>query len=761
MLKKSLLALTIAATLGTLAGCDSNDDESTVSNETTDLLQYVNPFIGTGGSGHTFPGAVAPQGMVQLSPDTTLTGWDSASGYHDNGKRKKNIPVYGFSHTHLSGTGVTDLGDILVLPYSDGEQSEQATFDKSNESASAGYYQVTFNESDIKAELTTSKRVGFHRYTFPEGRPRNIKLDLGHTLDPERNGSITNEIEIIDEYTIRGRRLSGDWVKNQDIYFYAKFSAPIKDSRILASTSEFEAPEGKIEGQYIQSYLEFEPGTEPLEVKLAISPVSTEGAQKNLEAEVPDWDFTAVKTQTENEWREELSAIDIQGGSEVEKTNFYTAMYHSQMAPMIYQDVDGQYRAMYGGEEQRIETAEEDLPNYSIYSMWDTFRAVHPLQTIIYPERAEQYANDLIRKQQHGGLLPKWEAHSSYTGTMIGYPAVIIIADAINKGLDVDPNAALEAALTSTNYHPEDFEQQWGDILGSVMPGQMEYYEDYGFVGTPNWNSVSYTLEFAIGDGSVAQTAQAAGRTEIADRYLERSKSYKAHWKDGFFQPREQFEGEFLPEFDPYTVDHYWYTEGNAWQWKWSAMHDIDGLIELIGGPTELGNDLDELFTADEGEDGGDLQDMTGFIGQYVHGNEPSHHVAYLYSLSDTPWKSQKYLDQIMDEFYTNESNGLIGNEDVGQMSAWYILSAMGFYQINPSDPTYTIGRPLFDKVSIDVEGGEFTIIAENNGPDNKYVQEVTINGEPLDENLTFQHKDIKAGGELRFVMGSTPNKEL
>ncbi|MGI9279852.1 MAG: GH92 family glycosyl hydrolase [Endozoicomonas sp.] len=478
MLKKSLLALTIAATLGTLAGCDSNEDENTVSTSTTDVLEYVDPFIGTGGSGHTFPGAVAPQGMVQLSPDTTLTGWDSASGYHDNGKRKKNIPVYGFSHTHLSGTGVTDLGDILILPYSDADQSEQATFDKSNESASAGYYQVSFNESNIKAELTASKRVGVHRYTFPEGRPRNIKLDLGHTLDPERNGSIINEIEIIDDYTIRGRRLSGDWVKNQDIYFYAKFSAPIAQSKILSDAAEFQTPEGNVEGQYIQSYLEFEPGTEPLEVKLAISPVSIEGAQKNLETEVPDWDFETVKVQTENEWREELSAIDIQGGSEVEKKNFYTAMYHSQMAPMIYQDVDGQYRAMYGGEEQRIETAEEELPNYSIYSMWDTFRAVHPLQTIIYPERAEQYANDLIRKQQHGGLLPKWEAHSSYTGTMIGYPAVIIIADAINKGLEVDPNTALEAALTSTHYHPEDF-PAWGDILGSVMPGQMEYYEDY------------------------------------------------------------------------------------------------------------------------------------------------------------------------------------------------------------------------------------------------------------------------------------------
>ncbi|WP_019614749.1 GH92 family glycosyl hydrolase [Psychromonas ossibalaenae] len=757
MFKKRFVPLAIAMALG-ISGCnsDSSSEEGGGGVVDTNVLDYVDPFIGTAASGHTFPGAVVPQGMVQLSPDTTLDGWDSASGYHDGSDYEKgtiidkDITVYGFSHTHLSGTGVTDLGDILILPYTSEDNAEQNTFDKDSEQASAGYYKVVLNDSQIEAQLSASTRVGYHKYSFPEGSERKIKLDIGHTLKANGGESIVNDIEVVDAYTVRGFRESGSWVKNHKIFFYAKFSAPIAEAFTRNQDGE-QRPlvNGEVQSDTdIAAYLDFgSESSEAVEIRVGLSPVDWQGAEANLAAEVPDFDLAKVKSDAEAAWTKELSVIEVKGGSDVEKTNFYTGLYHSQIAPIVFEDVDGRYRDLLGNIHEG-----NGLTNYSIYSMWDTFRAVHPLQTIIYPQRAQDFANDLIRKQQDTGILPKWEAHSSYTGTMIGYPSVAIIADAIVKGMDVDPNTALLAAAESSTYHPEDFPHIPDSTLESVMPGQYSHYEEHEYIPSTSWNSVSYALEMSYYDWTIAQIAIAAGNTAAYEKYIDRSTWSENHWDpvEKYFVPVDE-SGTKLAEFDPHTVDHFWYTEGNAWQWQWTLMQDLDRLTELMGGTEGLNQKLNDLFVAEPNE--GELQDMTGYIGQYVHGNEPSHHVIYLYNRTNEAWKAQEFLDQVYKDFYHNGPDGLIGNEDVGQMSAWYIMSAMGFYQISPGDPTYTIGRPIFDEVIINLPDGEFKVTAENNGPNNLYVKEVTINGKTLDKFNTFKHSEIYAGGELHFVM--------
>ncbi|WP_252178023.1 GH92 family glycosyl hydrolase [Endozoicomonas sp. 4G] len=764
LLKRNIMAMTITAALAGLTGCDSNDNETnTGSSERPvyEVLGYVDPFIGTGPDGHTFPGAASPSGMVQLSPDTTMEGWGSASGYFDDGTQE-DIPVYGFSHTHLSGTGITDLGDILILPFTDNSNDTYNTFDKANEKASPGYYSVKLNRSNILAELTVSPRVGYHRYTFPSGSERKIKLDLEHTLNKSwGNESLLNEIEMVDEYTLRGHRKSDAWSRDQSVYFYVKFSAPITDARLLADGNEvlLSKEDGLIEAKGLVSYLSFAPSDQPLEIRMGISSTDMEGAELNLKTEVPDWGFNNVLADTEKAWADELSAVDVSGGTEAEKINFYTALYHTQISPMISQDVDGDYRSMYPYKE--IKNA-GDLPNYTVYSMWDTFRAFHPLQTIINPDKAEDYVNDLIRKQQDGGLLPKWELYGHYTGTMIGYPSVSIIADAITKGFDIDVNAALDAVVTSTTYDLSRFPDWDPDILQFVQDLQMQDHIDNGWVRYGYWNSASYGLEYSYGDWAVSEIARVAGDTDRQEEYLKRSEHYLHYWdkETGFFRAKNLDGTFYLPEdqekFDPYYVDEFAFTEGNAWQWKWQIFHDFDHLETLIGGPEQFKTDLRALFEAEESTSGEDLPDMTGFIGQYLHGNEPSHHIAYLWNRTDEPWMAQEYLDQIMREFYQPTPEGLVGNEDVGQVSAWYVMSAMGFYQVTPGIPEYSIGRPLFDEAVIELPDGEFTITAVNNSPANRYIKEVTINGQPLGENNTFRHSDIVAGGELRFVMTNT-----
>lgn len=800
MFKRNLISLAILVGLtGGLAGCNSDNDSSSSlpGDPIVDLavLKYVDPMIGTAASGHTFPGATVPAGMVQLSPDTFigsntdhesgLNPWHSASGYWDSSNYETgevvntDVPLYGFSHTHLSGTGATDLGDILVLPYADMANTQLNSFDKANEEASAGYYKTKLNQGQIEVELSATKRVGLHKYTFAEGADRNVKFDLGHTLMNNNGKSLKNKVEVVDEYTIRGRKTSTGWFQGQDhqgqdIFFYAKFNQPIAKALLgeqdLEPTREMR--NGAVySGDDLTAYLNFGTGEEPIEIRVGISPVNWQGAQKNLEAEAPSFGLAQVKEDAEYAWAEKLAKIKVEGGTDAEKTNFYTGMYHMMIAPIEFYDVDGQYVDMLG----TVRTLKDgDTPNYSIYSTWDTFRAVHPMWTIIDPDQATLYVKDLIRKSNDEfGLLPKWEGHGSETGTMIGYPSAAILGDAVTKGL-IDAEQAYTASVKSARYTPHEYPQIHDDILSSLMAGQLNYHEKEQCVRYPNWNSVSYSLEFSFYDWTIAEMAKAAGDMDAYEEFKARSYNSLKHWDakagnadgTGFFVPTELKEGDpcalkyASTDFDPYKSDAFYYTEGNAWQWQWAFMQDLDKLTEIMGGTQGLNDKLNNLFTADP--NGGEAhQDMTGYIGQYIHGNEPSHHVIYLYNRTEESYKAQEYLDQVYDQFYKPTPDGIIGNEDVGQMSAWYLMSALGFYQISPTDPTYSIGRPIFDKATVDIGSGTFTVTAENNGPDNMYIKEVTINGKPLDVYNTFQHSEFKAGGELHFVMTADKSEAM
>ncbi len=800
MFKRNLISLAILVGLtGGLAGCNSDNDSSSSlpGDSIVDLavLKYVDPMIGTAASGHTFPGATVPAGMVQLSPDTFigsntdhesgLNPWHSASGYWDSSNYETgevvntDVPLYGFSHTHLSGTGATDLGDILVLPYADMANTQLNSFDKANEEASAGYYKTKLNQGQIEVELSATKRVGLHKYTFADGADRNVKFDLGHTLVNNNGKSLKNKVEVVDEYTIRGRKTSTGWFQGQDhqgqdIFFYAKFNQPIAKALLgeqdLEPTREMR--NGAVySGDDLTAYLNFGTGEEPIEIRVGISPVNWQGAQKNLEAEAPSFDLAQVKEDAEYAWAEKLAKIKVEGGTDAEKTNFYTGMYHMMIAPIEFYDVDGQYVDMLG----TVRTLKNgDTPNYSIYSTWDTFRAVHPMWTIIDPDQATLYVKDLIRKSNDEfGLLPKWEGHGSETGTMIGYPSAAILGDAVTKGL-IDAEQAYTASVKSARYTPHEYPQIHDDILSSLMAGQLNYHEKEQCVRYPNWNSVSYSLEFSFYDWTIAEMAKAAGDMDAYEEFKARSYNSLKHWDaeagnadgTGFFVPTELKEGDpcalkyASTDFDPYKSDAFYYTEGNAWQWQWAFMQDLDKLTEIMGGTQGLNDKLNNLFTADP--NGGEAhQDMTGYIGQYIHGNEPSHHVIYLYNRTKESYKAQEYLDQVYDQFYKPTPDGIIGNEDVGQMSAWYLMSALGFYQISPTDPTYSIGRPIFDKATVDIGSGTFTVTAENNGPDNMYIKEVTINGKPLDVYNTFQHSEFKAGGELHFVMTADKSEAM
>ncbi|MCS0308347.1 GH92 family glycosyl hydrolase [Vibrio diabolicus] len=800
MFKRNLISLAILVGLtGGLAGCNSDNDSSSSlpGDPIVDLavLKYVDPMIGTAASGHTFPGATVPAGMVQLSPDTFigsntdhesgLNPWHSASGYWDSSNYETgevvntDVPLYGFSHTHLSGTGATDLGDILVLPYADMANTQLNSFDKANEEASAGYYKTKLNQGQIEVELSATKRVGLHKYTFADGADRNVKFDLGHTLMNNNGKSLKNKVEVVDEYTIRGRKTSTGWFQGQDhqgqdIFFYAKFNQPIAKAMLGEQDQEptREMRNGAVySGDDLTAYLNFGTGEEPIEIRVGISPVNWQGAQKNLEAEAPSFDLAQVKEDAEYAWAEKLAKIKVEGGTDAEKTNFYTGMYHMMIAPIEFYDVDGQYVDMLG----TVRTLKDgDTPNYSIYSTWDTFRAVHPMWTIIDPDQATLYVKDLIRKSNDEfGLLPKWEGHGSETGTMIGYPSAAILGDAVTKGL-IDAEQAYTASVKSARYTPHEYPQIHDDILSSLMAGQLNYHEKEQCVRYPNWNSVSYSLEFSFYDWTIAEMAKAAGDMDAYEEFKARSYNSLKHWDakagnadgTGFFVPTELKEGDpcalkyASTDFDPYKSDAFYYTEGNAWQWQWAFMQDLDKLTEIMGGTQGLNDKLNNLFTADP--NGGEAhQDMTGYIGQYIHGNEPSHHVIYLYNRTEESYKAQEYLDQVYDQFYKPTPDGIIGNEDVGQMSAWYLMSALGFYQISPTDPTYSIGRPIFDKAMVDIGSGTFTVTAENNGPDNMYIKEVTINGKPLDVYNTFQHSEFKAGGELHFVMTADKSEAM
>ena len=692
-------------------------------------IQYVDPMIGTGGHGHTYPGAVLPHGMVQLSPDTRLEGWDGCSGYHYSDNY-----IYGFTHTHLSGTGCSDYGDILLMPMNGNPSPDNniygSKFQHANEKASPGYYSVRLDDDNILAELTATTRVGFHKYTFNTAGQHNIILDLKH-----RDAVLASSIKIINDHTIGGLRRSKAWADDQYVYFVIEFSVPFAKYGIWTDDQLTDNAK-EINGKNLKAFFQFTDKT--VMAKVALSGVSIEGAQKNLAAELPGWDFSKVRTAAQKAWNKELSKIDISSNNTAQLRTFYTALYHTMVVPNVNMDVDGQYR----GRDSKIHTA-KDFTNYTVFSLWDTYRGAHPLYTIIDQKRTIDYIKSFLAQYKEGGRLPVWELSGCETDCMIGYHSVPVMVDAYMKGLDqFDTQLALEAMKKSATW----------DHLG--LPALI----DHGFLEMDDEHeSVSKTLEYAYDDWCIAQFAKKLGNNPDYQTYIKRAQSYKnlLDVQTGFMRPRKN--GNWISPFDPREVNNN-FTEANSWQYSFYVPQDMNGYMELIGGRKKLEEKLDKLFSENSQTTGRDQSDITGLIGQYAHGNEPSHHIAYLYNFAGAAYKTQEKIHQILNEMYHDAPDGLAGNEDCGQMSAWYVLSALGFYPVTPGTTDYIIGTPLFPSAAIHLENGKiFSIKANNVSDKNFYIQSASINGKTHAASY-LSYFDIIKGNSINFNMGDKPS---
>ena len=705
--------------------------------------EYVNPFIGTDFTGNTYPGAQAPFGMVQLSPDNGLPGWDRISGYF-----YPDSTIAGFSHTHLSGTGAGDLYDIsfmpVTLPYkeADAPLGIHSLFSHDEETASAGYYQVRLKDYDINVELTATERCGIQRYTFPEADAA-IFLNLRKAM----NWDFTNDtrIEVVDSVTIQGYRFSDGWARDQHIYFRTRFSKPFASVQLDAAAV---IKDGKRIGSSAIARFDFHTSAgEQILVTTAISGVSMEGAARNLAAEAPADDFDKYLAVTRKNWNEQLSKVEIKSNDIDEKVKFYTALYHSMLAPTIYSDMDGAY---YGPDKQVHQA--DGWTNYSTFSLWDTYRAAHPLYTYIEPQRVNDMVKSFLAFSEQNGRLPVWNFYGSETDMMIGYHAVPVIVDAYLKEIgDFDPKKALAACVATANID---------EYRGIGL------YKKYGYVpydvtdhyNSENW-SLSKTLEYAYDDYCIARMAEKLGEKQIADEFYKRSRNYKNVYNSQttFMQPRNN-KGSFIEDFSPddYTPH---ICESNGWQYFWSVQQDVDGLISLVGGKERFAQKLDSMFTYNPSADEDLPIFSTGMIGQYAHGNEPSHHVIYLFNAIGQPWKTQKYAAEVMHELYKNTPAGLCGNEDCGQMSAWYVFSAMGFYPVDPISGKYEIGTPMYPEMKMHLANGKiFTILAPAVSKENIYIQSVKLDGKPYDKSY-ITHEQIMNGSIFEFEMGNKPGK--
>ena len=751
-MKNKLCMLLLASGIG-LFSCAEQD----LLKEYTDS---VNVFIGTGGHGHTFPGATLPHGMVQLSPDTRLFGWDACSGYYYD-----DTSIMGFTHTHLSGTGIGDYGDILFMPVvgekpliagtaENPDEGYRSRFSHEQESARPGYYQVLLQDDSINVELTATLRAGLHRYTYPKASDARLIVDMEPTIHGHQHP--VTQIRVVNDSTIAGMKYTVGWAKRHYVYFYAVFSSPF-DYKLYSGT-EYQSDSTSVTVNTAKAVISFRnlPADGRVLAKVGISSVDEEGARLNVEAEIPNWDFEGVMKQANTTWNEALGKIDIETSDNDSRTVFYTSLYHAFIQPSLASDVDGRYRTM--GHEIKQDAS---YTNYTVFSLWDTFRAAHPLYTIVTPEQNQAFIRSLLRKYDEGGILPKWELASNETGTMIGYHAVSVIADAMmKKQCDFDVKKALEACIRSSVYDTTGVTPMMDrQILnGKLMPVSIKYKNELGYIPCDKvGGSVSQGLEFAYNDWLIAQMMKEHNRKDLYDKYMELSRSYR-----NYFDPETKLmrgrlsDGSWITPFDPASVQRPSnYVEGNAWQWAWFVPQDVEGLMELVGGQKSFEAHLDTLFTTSS-ELTGDpnaAADVTGMIGQYAHGNEPSHHIPYHYNYAGAPHKTQALVDHILRTLYHNDPNGLSGNEDVGQMSAWYALSAMGFYSFCPGRPVYEIGRPIFDKVTIHLSNGkDFVIQAKNNSVENKYIRSMKLNGEDLAEPR-FSHFDLMKGGELIFEM--------
>lgn len=726
---------------------DNNSEKRIKEN----VLKYVDPMIGTGFHGHTFPGPTLPHSRIQLSPDTHLLGWEASSGYHYS-----DTTLYGFSHTHLSGTGIGDLGDVLLLPFTGNVPKEKPVgiLNHENEHAEVGYYKVNVAPWNVSAELSTTLYSGRHRYQFPESENANVMVDLEHILQANWGHKVVESIiQIVDEYTIQGYRKTSGWAENDPIWFTCTFDKPVLSSVINVDGKTIEASTAS--GINITAYVSFGKLESPLNIKVAVSSVDQIGATKSLNAEKDLETFDEVVENAQNIWNNELQAITIISNDTVVLKNFYTALYHTKIAPTLFSDADGRYRGM--DNEIHKNTL---LKRYSAYSLWDTFRAWYPLMTIIEPERSKAWVYDLYQQSQEGGLLPKWQLNGNYTGTMVGYPAVAILSDAVNKGLiDSIPNKLLNAAVLSSQWQPDFHEKHKGTRAEMVMPKHIYYKEKMGFVPLDKQKeSVSYGLEMAYYDWCIARMADVLGNKDVAETYYKKGDAFKHYFDPELkFMRGKNADGSWGKEFNPKFSNHLEgeFVEGNSYQWTPFLPHAVNEFATMLGGEKELGDWLDKLFTTSSEIKGDNASaDITGLIGQYAHGNEPSHHVPYMYQFSDRPWRTQEVLDSIMTEFYTPTPEGIIGNEDCGQMSAWYVLNAVGLYQMTPGDNQYYIGRPIINAASIKLKDGEFNIEVINNSANNKYLEKVLLNGKQL-ANFKIEYKDIEAGNVLEIYMTS------
>ena len=734
-----ILFVSALVALLALGACTSKQHSQT----TIDYTQLVNPFIGTDFTGNTYPGAQVPFGMVQLSPDNGLPGWDRIPGYF-----YPDSTIAGFSHTHLSGTGAGDLYDILFMPVTlpykeaEGELGIHSKFSHNDEEASAGYYRVKLQDYNIDVELTATPRCGVQRYTFPKAESMVI-LNLKKAMNWDF--TMDSHIEVVDSCNIRGYRFSEGWARGQKVYFATRFSRPFKSMEL--DNAEIKLKGEKVGTSNIARFMFDTEEGEQITVVTALSGVSVEGAEKNLDAEAPHNDFDKYLAAAKADWNKQLQRIQVVGGEADDQVNFYTALYHSMIAPTIYSDVDGKY---YGPDKQ-VHQADGWL-NYSTFSLWDTFRAAHPLFTYTEPERVGDMVQSFIAFYEQNGRLPVWNFWGSETDMMIGYHAVPVIVDAYLKGIgNFDPEKALEACVVTAN-----IDEYRG--IGLYKKNGYIPYNVTDKYNSENW-SLSRTLEYAFDDFCIAEMAQKMGKTELANEFYKRSQNYRNVFNPatGFMQPIDD-KGVFQPNFNPdeYTAH---ICESNAWHYFWSVQHDIKGLVALTGGQDKFAAKLDSMFTYIPAGSEELPIFSTGMIGQYAHGNEPSHHVIYLYNKVRQPWKTQKYAAQVMHELYFNAPAGLCGNEDCGQMSAWYVFSAMGFYPVNPVSGEYEIGTPLFPEMRLNLDNGKtFTVLAPNVSRENIYIQSMKVNGQPYDKSY-ITHQQIMEGATVEFVMGSQPGE--
>lgn len=723
-----------------------------------DVTRDVNVFIGTGGHGHTYPGAAMPFGMVQLSPDTYNEGWDWCSGYHVS-----DSSIMGFSHTHLSGTGVGDMLDVLVMPgtgptrLAPGDRDKPGTgyrsrFSHQNEKAEPGYYSVLLDDYQIKAELTATERAGIHRYTFPQSESSHFIVDLAHAILHKADAAprvISAEMKVVGNDTIVGGRRVNNWAEGRYIYFALKFSKPFVLAKLYSNDQRADSRE--VEGKYLKAVADFDTKAgEVILVKVGLSGVSAEGALKNLEKEIPAWDFDGVRKAAHAAWRKELGRIQIQTQDLKHRQIFYTALYHTMLAPTLYDDVDGRYRAA----DLTIKQLPAGAHNYSTYSLWDTYRALHPLFTLMQKQRVPVLLDALARLGDESPAgAPVWPLQGVETGCMTGYHSAPVIAEAAVKGFTGIDYAKAYKVLRRRAMD-EDY-RGLGD------------YRKLGYIPSDKEaESATKTLEYSYDDWAMAQLARKLGHEDDAAVFEKRSLNYRNLWdkQTGFIRPRLA-DGTFAAPFDPKRtgVSKNWrdFTEANSWQATWQAQQDPQGYITLLGGREALVKKLDALFTENAAIEGEVPVDMTGLVGMYAHGNEPSHHVAYLYDYAGEPWKTQQMVRNLLDTQYNNQPDGLSGNEDCGQMSAWYVISALGFYAVDPAGGNYVLGAPRFDRAVVDVGAVKPLIIEAKRKTDaDIYVQSVTLNGKSLDK-VWFKHSDVANGGTLTFVMGPAPNKSF